>query len=418
MNRLVIIGNGFDLAHGLPTSYGHFIDDFWRNFKNNCKSDLYKQIVITDDAYDGFYKNNIDIKNFKDFKSSLLEYCREYRYDFYDENCVAIYNMKDIFRFKNDFFLKINNESIDNWVDIENLYYSELKKIVKSKCLEVTKTEEYWKKQQSKEVKKLNEEFEDVKSLLEKYLSDKVENRFETLKKINGVNDWTKFYNILCPISVFNDEKNLKLEFNDKDDKYEIDLFFKKEQRDNEQYKAKTFLLSFNYTNTLDKYLNSFKEDEIISELNQVHGRINDFKNKINFGFGDEMDDDYKAIENINDNEYLKYFKSFQYLQNSNYSNLLSYVDSDKFQVLIMGHSCGLSDRTLLNTIFEHNNCRSIKVFYHEIKDEKGNIIKDNYTEITQNISRHFNKKKLMREKIVNKTLCKPLPQIQLPKKE
>ncbi|MEN9908524.1 MAG: hypothetical protein RLZZ540_1673 [Bacteroidota bacterium] len=41
----------------------------------------------------------------------------------------------------------------------------------------------------------------------------------------------------------------------------------------------------------------------------------------------------------------------------------------------------------------------------------------DNYTEIIQNISRHFNKKKLMREKIVNKTLCQPLPQIQLPKK-
>jgi hypothetical protein len=80
-----------------------------------------------------------------------------------------------------------------------------------------------------------------------------------------------------------------------------------------------------------------------------------------------------------------------------------------------MGHSCGLSDRTLLNTIFEHNNCRSIKVFYYETKDDNGVVIKDNYTEIIQNISRHFNKKKLMREKIVNKTLCQPLPQIKLP---
>ena len=91
---------------------------------------------------------------------------------------------------------------------------------------------------------------------------------------------------------------------------------------------------------------------------------------------------------------------------------MLSYIDSDKFQVLIMGHSCGLSDRTLLNTIFEHNNCRSIKVYYYQWTDEKTGETKDNYTEITQNISRHFNKKKLMREKIVNKTLCRPLPQI------
>jgi hypothetical protein len=56
-----------------------------------------------------------------------------------------------------------------------------------------------------------------------------------------------------------------------------------------------------------------------------------------------------------------------------------------------MGYSCGLSDRTLLNTIFEHNN-RSIK-FYYETKDDNGVVIKDNYTEIIQNISRHFNKK-------------------------
>jgi len=29
MNRIILIGNGFDLAHGLKTSYKDFIDDFW-----------------------------------------------------------------------------------------------------------------------------------------------------------------------------------------------------------------------------------------------------------------------------------------------------------------------------------------------------------------------------------------------------
>ncbi|TXD74537.1 hypothetical protein ESU54_02810 [Aequorivita antarctica] len=81
-------------------------------------------------------------------------------------------------------------------------------------------------------------------------------------------------------------------------------------------------------------------------------------------------------------------------------------MNSDKkFQVYIFGHSCGLSDRKLLNTIFENSNCRSIKIFYH--KNGNG----DNYTELTQNISRHFNKKALMREKIVDKTLSVELPQ-------
>jgi hypothetical protein len=39
-----------------------------------------------------------------------------------------------------------------------------------------------------------------------------------------------------------------------------------------------------------------------------------------------------------------------------------------------------------------------------------------NYTEIIQNISRHFNKKS-KEKKLLNKALCKPLSQFQLSKK-
>ena len=31
MNRIILIGNGFDRAHGMETSYNHFIDDYWKN---------------------------------------------------------------------------------------------------------------------------------------------------------------------------------------------------------------------------------------------------------------------------------------------------------------------------------------------------------------------------------------------------
>ena len=39
MNRLVIIGNGFDLAHGLPTGYCDFIDWYWRKVDNTDYKD-------------------------------------------------------------------------------------------------------------------------------------------------------------------------------------------------------------------------------------------------------------------------------------------------------------------------------------------------------------------------------------------
>lgn len=31
MNRIIIIGNGFDMAHNLKTGYRDFIDDYWNN---------------------------------------------------------------------------------------------------------------------------------------------------------------------------------------------------------------------------------------------------------------------------------------------------------------------------------------------------------------------------------------------------
>ena len=172
-----------------------------------------------------------------------------------------------------------------------------------------------------------------------------------------------------------------------------------------------TLFLNFNYTGTARLYNGRILNPETgYARIIHIHGELPMFdwnqEPGICFGFGDEMDEDYSLIENLDNNVFLENFKSFFYFQNLAYKNLMDYIDSEKYQVFIMGHSCGLSDRTLLNTIFEHENCRSIKIYYHQRKDGS-----DNYHEITQNISRHFNDKKLMREILVNKSLSVPFPQ-------
>lgn len=296
--------------------------------------------------------------------------------------------------FKNSFFKIICDNSIENWVDIENEYYKKLKIIVKLASLS--------NREKKAKTIILNKEFEQVKNLLEKYLKEKVEEQYDfMLFADNPIKD------ILLPELLYPfDEKQYLKEFQYGDQLYVKEFLHKSKIK----YDLITHFLNFNYTKVVEQYFKGFAYPK---QMNYIHGKLSDSINKVNFGFGDEMDDDYKMIENIDDNEYLRNFKSFQYLQNPNYKSLLDLVESDqKFQVYIMGHSCGLSDRTMLNTIFEHPNCISIKIFYHQKKDGT-----DNYTEIIQNISRHFNKKKLMREKIVNKTLCQPLPQIQLPLK-
>jgi hypothetical protein len=83
---------------------------------------------------------------------------------------------------------------------------------------------------------------------------------------------------------------------------------------------------------------------------------------------------------------------------------MLNFIKLDKYQVYIMGHSCGISDKTLLNTLFEHENCLSIKVFYHDRGDGT-----DNHNDIVSNISRNFTKKELFRERIVPKEDSEPL---------
>jgi len=156
-------------------------------------------------------------------------------------------------------------------------------------------------------------------------------------------------------------------------------------------------LLNFNYTKTPEMYL----KDK--TTINYIHGKLDNPESVI-FGYGDELDEDYKRLKNYNDNECLRHMKSIRYLDAGKYRNMLQFIEAGPFQVCIMGHSCGNSDRTLLNTIFEHRNCVSVKPYYY-IKDNG----EDNYMDLSINISRNFNDMKLMRDRVVAKPYTEPL---------
>lgn len=405
MNRLVIVGNGFDLAHGLPTGYCDFIDWYWRKVLDTNHNDGFVYFDLPE---------RLIFKHDNNFNGIISQLKNIYPNSIFTDSEGCFMNVREnsngnvseyktyIFKFKNSFFGCLNNKrSIENWVDIENEYYKLLKECLKEK--------------DNVKVKMLNKEFEQVKKLLEQYLHSEISKKYD----FKSTNEIQKNLNIFNVRNRLNNEDFL-LEFPENSQEL-LEKWISKYNIDNrswakQNYGVKNLFLNFNYTPTIDNYIflmntaqrDSFGESDII----QIHGKLNDKSYPINFGFGDEMDDEYKAIEKKDDNEYLRNIKSFQYLQNSNYKRMLNFIDSEPFQVYIMGHSCGLSDRILLNKIFEHTNCRSIKVFYYKNGDW------DNYTDIVQNISRHFNKKEMMREKIVNKTLCEPLPQIKLPLKE
>ena len=58
MNRIILIGNGFDLAHGLPTSYGNFIEWYWRKWRSELRCSTYSTLKDELCEFSLKYKNS------------------------------------------------------------------------------------------------------------------------------------------------------------------------------------------------------------------------------------------------------------------------------------------------------------------------------------------------------------------------
>ncbi len=174
---------------------------------------------------------------------------------------------------------------------------------------------------------------------------------------------------------------------------------------------SKCLIIDFNYTQTIYPYLidNSTKKLKENFKYINIHGILKDKDNSIIFGFGDELDDNYIKIEKSRLEGILKYMKSINYLKTSNYRDVLDFLELENFQVFTWGHSCGLTDRTLLNHIFEHKNCAGIMPYYYQRFIEETKEYSDNYLEIVSNIARNFTDKNKLRDRVVNYQFCEPL---------
>ena len=425
MNRIIIIGNGFDLAHNLKTGYKDFINDYWATIEEGIYDKYWR---LLDQQYGGGkhplndYEDQF-IKIGKEYdKTGVNKVCSSYKEDsplwklhtLIDEhNNDPSSNVTVTLTFTNHFFEHISHQcSLVNWVDIENEYYKALKELLQE--------ENYQKQNES--IHTLNKEFDDVKGLLEKYLTRITENtelkqhqsihnvfssfiefdEVATCKQtafINSIFSNTDIYHDFT-IDYSEDPAYSECLTKDEQRRYFINKNFKYDNFKKNHLAPYTLLLNFNYTQTAEKLY----AENCFNEIINIHGELNNENNPIIFGYGDELDNDYERIERLQNNDFLENIKSIRYHKTKNYRSLLEFIALGPYQVFIMGHSCGNSDRTLLNTLFEHDNCLSIKVFYRQYKDGT-----DNYIDLIKNISRNFNNKPNMRDIVVNRENCSPL---------
>lgn len=373
MNRLILVGNGFDLAHGLKTSYNNFM--LWYINRSFCKafSDYeYEDDLITVKRVKHAPTNFNTVSSIKE---SIEDCYHEGQFKALVTNTWFLppedsYNMPNPINLTvhSDFFRELlENCSDNNWVDIEGSFYDRLK-LVLNLQLKLEK--------KNKRLADLNKSLSAIINLLETYLG--------TLPPSNYIEGYMKIFT--SPIF--------------KGDVHNSTLMFDSEPES-------TYMLNFNYTATLSEYIRnySFHSQKQTPEVNYIHGKLNDEGNKIVFGFGDELDEDYLKMEKEKAKGYFDHIKSFWYFRTSNYHNLIRFIDSDEYQVYVLGHSCGLSDRTMLNMVFEHPNCKSIKIYYH------GTLERNNYVSLTHEIARHFKDKVEMRKKIVSLDQSYSMPQ-------
>lgn len=377
-NRLIIVGNGFDLAHAFPTSYNDFIIHLLY-FK--FKEALNHPLGFYEDQYFIILKLNncrfepavnIPLNDYFKYLCKSLYYAKE-------DNLIQIKKsiaerergLSEIyFHVKDEFiaslFTAIQNT---NWVDVEMAYYSKLKEIVFSDPV-VRFLNTYT-------VKDLNNTLDMMRDQLIKYLRT-IDTAFP-YENAARIFDFPKQYDFRSRVT--------KADFSN---------------RPNE-----TLVLNFNYTNTLKNYKRTQSWGDDIQIL-QIHGDLVNKENPVIFGYGDEIEESYKKLELKNDNELLRHMKNKDYALTSNYSKLISFIEQESFEVYILGHSCGLSDRVMLNTIFEHVHCKSINIFYYLRSDGS-----DDFLDIFHNISRQFSltKRADLRKKIKSKSQSMYFPQ-------
>lgn len=332
--NILIIGNGFDLAHGLPTTYKDFLD-FITTYDNYVKNlevgvDGQKDLEILEGKDYEFLKYIIDMHNNKKFLSSEFEKLISNNYWI-------------------NYFERIDTELCRKgkigWIDFER----EISKVIQTVESVQKRIENSYLV--SEETKLISFEFDILKNFTSniKILDTigTIDDKKEELEKIKErlVNDLNSLIRVL-EIYLSDFINNLPV---------------KKRLPDIEELKIDK-VLSFNYTSTYERL---YGKDNQKIEYDYIHGKadINHNINNCNMVLGI---DEYLTGEERNKNtEFIQFKKFFQRIYKKTgckYTDWLSEyfrendkgvadVSADELNIYIFGHSLDFTDKDILREL-------------------------------------------------------------------
>lgn len=352
--KILLIGNGFDLAHGLPTSYKDFLDF--------CKMvrELYTYPII-DNEYN--QKKLIDWNTDKTIKSKLLE-CYENRKNCFEDKittqCKELDELYDCIK-ENvwiNYFLEREKSIGENWIDFE----TEISNVVQA--IETLKG--YIERDE--DVLKIKDTKQQTIIYFLKIAKKSLQDVFN-LKRIDG---------FIEDISIELDKLIRSLEIYICEFVNEIDII-----KENDDIKTITpdYVLSFNYSNTYERIYGQSKE----VTYDYIHGKA-DIENNVDtcnlvLGIDEYLEDDK------NDKlEFIAFKKFYQRIYKSTDSTYMKWVEQIKkypevnHNLFIFGHSLDKTDRDILKLLICNDNVTTKIYYYRKNKNDKkelGKLIKN-----------------------------------------
>jgi len=320
---VLILGNGFDLAHGLKTKYSDFLN-YCKNIENlevlygdkqKIKLNLWLAHFINITNQNKIGENWIDLED--EIFNVVEKICNNLKQS----------NLEDFGKIFN-LALKIDNKN-NNFCFDDLFVNSQICKNVK----------EYSIKNHSK--KSIKVDIENIK-----YLSNFL---YDQLREFTVL-----FTNYLNNVAL----KNLTPDINNRTSKFRI-----------KNINKKIIILNFNYTNIFEYFyqIGWNRGDELRDvfeiETSYIHGNINDTPCNIVLGtknFDNKVDACF--------NKFTKHYQRHKYATIEKYQDLLSLIKKieQKLAFHIIGHSLDSTDRNILKHFLMANTNSTINIYYHD----------------------------------------------------
>jgi hypothetical protein len=379
IKQLLIIGNGFDLACGLKSTYKDFFDNYLKSISSN-NSKMYWEQYFKKISY---LNNNNDDYSWTDIETQIFMQLQNI--EFLIENNLLkskYYVNKNELKEQINFILTESNKNtnLDSLMNTFYLLYSifeysiidnslKLNNVLSKIKNDLLKLEGHFTKYLRNEIQNANSKIETNNENATNIYTENsyfIKSRIllATLLLFHMNVDETPFY--VPPIEILQNRNDSKRLIDDLDVNFLSNFG-----------KVENYVLSFNYTQPFQ-----------FRNLRNIHGNLNN--ENIIFGI------DYDKVNTFFSNQPTQFTKSYRILENKINSDIV--IPSDINKILFYGHGLGEADYSYFQAIFDtvdlYHGKTQLVFFWNNFNDEEQyNIQVERVTNLIEKYGQTFSNK-------------------------